>query len=66
MSKIFEFAEEHCIMCGAVIPEGRQVCPLCEQDQKHAPNQLIDWRRGIPAPGLACKIHLWLRGTLLR
>ena len=23
-------AEERCIMCGSVIPEGRMVCPLCE------------------------------------
>ena len=22
---------EHCIVCGADIPEGRQVCPNCEQ-----------------------------------
>lgn len=22
--------EEHCVVCGAVIPEGRQVCPKCE------------------------------------
>ena len=21
---------EHCICCGAVIPEGREVCPTCE------------------------------------
>lgn len=21
---------EHCICCGSVIPEGRQVCPMCE------------------------------------
>ena len=21
---------ERCIVCGAVIPEGRQVCPMCE------------------------------------
>ena len=23
--------EERCVVCGAVIPEGRQVCPLCEK-----------------------------------
>ena len=22
--------EDHCILCGAIIPEGRQVCPACE------------------------------------
>ena len=25
---------EKCVMCGAIIPEGRQVCPACEADQK--------------------------------
>ena len=23
--------EEHCVACGAIIPEGRQVCPMCEK-----------------------------------
>ena len=23
--------EDHCVMCGEIIPEGRQVCPLCEK-----------------------------------
>ena len=23
--------EEHCVICGEIIPEGRQVCPLCEK-----------------------------------
>jgi hypothetical protein len=27
--------EEHCIVCGEVIPEGKQVCPSCE---KHSVN----------------------------
>ena len=25
------FSEEHCVMCGEIIEEGRQVCFLCEQ-----------------------------------
>lgn len=25
--------EERCVCCGAVIPEGRQVCPQCEVDE---------------------------------
>ncbi len=25
---------EHCVMCGEVIPEGRQVCPNCEREVK--------------------------------
>ncbi len=24
--------ENRCVCCGAVIPEGRMVCPLCEMD----------------------------------
>ncbi len=27
---IIAFSEERCIMCGAVIPEGRQICMECE------------------------------------
>ena len=23
--------EERCIVCGAIIPEGRQICPNCEK-----------------------------------
>lgn len=28
--KILVFSEDHCVMCGQVIPEGRMVCPACE------------------------------------
>lgn len=24
--------EERCVMCGEIIPEGRQVCPTCEKN----------------------------------
>lgn len=27
----YRFPEERCVMCGAVIPEGRQVCRDCER-----------------------------------
>lgn len=27
----YVFSEERCVMCGAVIPEGRQVCRDCER-----------------------------------
>ena len=66
MNKIYVFGEEHCVICGVVVPEGRQVCPLCEQDAKYAPNKLIDLQRGIPAPGLICRLQLWLRGAFGR
>lgn len=66
MNKISVLLEEHCVMCGAVIPEGCQGCPSCEQDMKSAPVQVINWKRGIPAPGLMCRIRLWLRGIFER
>ena len=25
------FSEEHCVMCGEIIPEGRMVCLRCER-----------------------------------
>ena len=25
------FADNRCVCCGAIIPEGRQVCPICER-----------------------------------
>lgn len=27
--------ENKCLVCGAIIPEGRQVCPNCEKGGKH-------------------------------
>ena len=34
-----------CVCCGAVIPEGRQVCPGCEQDR----NKRFEHAFSIPA-----------------
>lgn len=25
--------ENRCVVCGAIIPEGRQVCPICEYEE---------------------------------
>ena len=30
--------EDHCVMCGEIVPEGRQVCPLCEKKYGGADN----------------------------
>ena len=30
--------EDRCVMCGEIIPEGRQICPLCEQGKTHKTN----------------------------
>ena len=27
-----EFSEDRCVCCGTRIPEGRQVCPICESN----------------------------------
>ena len=26
-------SEEKCVICGDIVPEGRQVCPKCESDK---------------------------------
>ena len=57
MNKIFVFAEEHCVICGAVIPEGRQICPLCE-DTACTPKKPA----GIPAPTFLSRIRYWFLG----
>lgn len=31
-------SEERCVCCGAVIPEGRMVCPECERKAKEGKN----------------------------
>lgn len=38
--------EEKCIICGAVIPEGRQVCPMCESEAVEAFQELSLYKRG--------------------
>ena len=29
--------ENRCVCCGAIIPEGRMVCPICEMDADEVP-----------------------------
>ena len=29
--KLVEANAEHCVCCGATIPEGRQICPRCDR-----------------------------------
>ena len=26
--------EERCVVCGEIVPEGRQVCPMCEAEER--------------------------------
>ena len=35
MQMCFVDNAEHCIFCNAYIPEGRQVCPICEAKLKN-------------------------------
>lgn len=30
-----------CVCCGAVIPEGRQHCPICERNAKRRPDVIL-------------------------
>lgn len=30
---IVQEPNNYCIMCGTIIPEGRQICPICEKDE---------------------------------
>ena len=36
---------EHCVCCGAIIPEGRQVCLICELNVKNKCN-LVERKKG--------------------
>lgn len=29
--------KDHCVACGEVIPEGRQVCPICNREYEGVP-----------------------------
>lgn len=29
--------ENRCIYCNEIIPEGRQICPICEEKERSAP-----------------------------
>lgn len=33
---IMDSNAEHCVRCGADIPEGRQVCPMCDVTMRQA------------------------------
>ena len=35
--------EDRCVICGAIIPEGRMVCPICE---KLAQGDSVDTKSG--------------------
>ena len=39
--------KDYCVMCGEIIPEGRQVCPNCESKWKSEKSDLSFNRRKI-------------------
>ena len=55
MDQHIMFSEDTCVICGEVIPEGRQVCPICEH------RILYTSQPAIPAPDLLTRFHNWLR-----
>ena len=53
ISLLQEAVENRCLFCGAIIPEGLQVCPICEQRLGHPENicsSLIGSSLGPPIP----------------
>jgi len=36
LRNLFETDEDRCVICGEYVPEGRMVCPVCEDDPYHA------------------------------
>lgn len=48
---IYICSEDHCVMCGQIVPEGRMVCPVCEKDvgERSAPKQAIQAQKSFPA-----------------
>lgn len=41
-------AEDRCIVCGDVIPEGIQVCPRCMNRPSRRSPKLVCWLKAIP------------------
>ena len=42
--KVLNTNAEHCVCCGRIIPEGRQICPICQEqiDKWHIPIDLFE------------------------
>jgi RNA polymerase subunit RPABC4/transcription elongation factor Spt4 len=36
-------SEDHCVCCGAVIPEGKWICPKCEREPGLTEESFSDW-----------------------
>ena len=46
--------ENRCVCCGAIIPEGRMVCPICDMaaDEKFTTNRLKEEEYGRQSASL--------------
>ena len=69
-------SDERCVSCGSVVPEGRQVCPLCETrafaealdilpDEKGGEGMSVKWWKaaGIRALKTLCQTAVATIGT---
>ena len=52
MSSVYDNAE-HCVCCGAVIPEGRQVCVICGKKAENVKQRQIDRIRNMSVEKMA-------------
>ena len=59
MKQQYIFPIDTCVICGAAVPEGRQVCPACEHGASPKINTPVQ-HPAIPAPGLICRLRLLL------
>ena len=70
--------ENRCVCCGAIIPEGRMVCPMCEmsadegdaqnwlKEEEHGGQSASSNRRKTGRNGKAAVCHLFqLKGGLI-
>lgn len=53
-NSLYFFQEDHCIFCGAGIPNGCQVCPFCDA-------QINTPQPAIPAPNLCTRMINWFQ-----
>lgn len=61
-------SDNRCVYCGEIIPEGRQVCPICERLQTETTkaekfnNVLDNWIIPFVVVGLIVAFYFLVRG----
>jgi hypothetical protein len=58
--------DNRCVVCGEVIPEGRQVCPICEADVSGRPIKNGEAKKGNPVVFLRGLIRCLMDQNLRR